>query len=62
MSIMSDNMFMDIDDDRVRTGARMYGAFWCSHCQEQKLAFGREAQPDLPYIECFPEGYFSAKV
>ena len=41
-------------------GAKMYGAFWCSHCQEQKVAFGKEAQEDLPYVECFPEGYRSA--
>jgi hypothetical protein len=33
----------------------MYGAFWCSHCAEQKAAFGSGAP--LPYTECFPEGY-----
>ena len=33
----------------------MYGAFWCSHCAEQKEAFGAGAP--LPYVECFPEGY-----
>ena len=38
-----------------RVGARMYGAFWCSHCAEQKAAFGAGAP--LPYVECFPEGY-----
>ena len=38
-------------------GAKMYGAFWCSHCQEQKVAFGVEAQNDLPYVECFPKGF-----
>ena len=38
-------------------GARMFGAFWCSHCQEQKLMFGKQAQGDLPYVECFPEGW-----
>lgn len=38
-------------------GAKMYGAFWCSHCQEQKVSFGAEAQKDLPYVECFPDGY-----
>lgn len=40
-------------------GAKFYGAFWCSHCQDQKVAFGKEAQMDLPYIECYPEGYKS---
>ena len=22
-------------------GAKFYGAFWCSHCQEQKAEFGK---------------------
>ncbi|KAK7309393.1 hypothetical protein RJT34_06080 [Clitoria ternatea] len=38
-------------------GAKMYGAFWCSHCQEQKEMFGHEAAKQLDYVECFPEGY-----
>lgn len=38
-------------------GAKMYGAFWCSHCLEQKEMFGREAAKQLDYVECFPEGY-----
>ncbi|CAH8286398.1 unnamed protein product [Eruca vesicaria subsp. sativa] len=38
-------------------GAKMYGAFWCSHCLEQKEMFGREAAKVLNYVECFPEGY-----
>ena len=36
----------------------MYGAFWCSHCFEQKQAFGAEAAHELPYVECYPQGYF----
>ena len=39
-------------------GARMYGAFWCSHCFEQKAAFGAAAAAELPYVECYPQGYF----
>ena len=39
------------------SGAKMYGAFWCSHCAEQKLAFGQEAMATFPYVECFPEGW-----
>ena len=34
----------------------MYGAFWCSHCYEQKQAFGAAAMEAFPYVECFPEG------
>ncbi|XP_015897865.3 thiol-disulfide oxidoreductase LTO1 [Ziziphus jujuba] len=38
-------------------GAKMYGAFWCSHCLEQKQMFGSEAAKLLNYVECFPDGY-----
>jgi len=41
-------------------GAKMYGAFWCSHCFEQKEAFGREAMKDFPYVECYPDGFRQA--
>ncbi|XP_075524052.1 thiol-disulfide oxidoreductase LTO1-like [Primulina tabacum] len=37
-------------------GAKLYGAFWCSHCQDQKEMFGREAAKLLNYVECFPDG------
>ena len=42
------------------SGAKMYGAFWCTHCFEQKEVFGREAQAALPYVECYPDGYKGA--
>ncbi|XVF15984.1 hypothetical protein REPUB_Repub09cG0203100 [Reevesia pubescens] len=38
-------------------GAKVYGAFWCSHCLEQKEMFGREAAKLLDYVECFPDGF-----
>ncbi|KAG0614156.1 hypothetical protein M758_6G155100 [Ceratodon purpureus] len=38
-------------------GAKMYGAFWCSHCFEQKQMFGKEALKYIEYVECYPEGY-----
>jgi len=37
------------------SGAKMYGAFWCSHCLDQKEEFGKDTE--LPYVECFPEGW-----
>jgi uncharacterized membrane protein len=37
-------------------GAKMYAAYWCPHCYEQKELFGKEALKDLPYIECAPDG------
>jgi len=33
------------------SGAVFYGAFWCSHCQDQKKLFGN-AKRFLPYVEC----------
>ncbi|MEE3718977.1 vitamin K epoxide reductase family protein [Tumidithrix elongata RA019] len=35
--------------------AKMYGAFWCPHCRDQKELFG-EAKKQIPYIECDPRG------
>jgi len=35
----------------AQTGAKMYGADWCPHCQDQKAMFGAAAKR-LPYIEC----------
>jgi hypothetical protein len=35
----------------AETGAKMYGADWCPHCQDQKAMFGPAARR-LPYIEC----------
>lgn len=37
------------------SGAQMYGAFWCPHCQTQKAQFGN-AVDAIPYVECDPEG------
>ncbi len=37
------------------SGAEMYGAFWCPHCQNQKAMFNTlfgGAADKLPYIEC----------
>lgn len=37
-------------------GAKMYGAFWCPHCQMQKQLFGEEAFAIIDYIECDTRG------
>lgn len=39
----------------AQSGAKMYGAYWCPHCQEQKEMFGASAQR-LPFVECSPGG------
>ena len=36
-------------------GVRMYGAWWCPHCAEQKEVFGY-AFRYVNYVECSPEG------
>jgi len=38
------------------TDATMYGAWWCSHCHDQKQLFGQAAAKEIPYVECDPEG------
>lgn len=37
-------------------GATMYGAYWCSHCFDQKKLFGVEALSEMPYVECDSKG------
>lgn len=32
----------------------MYGAYWCSHCQNQKAMFGSSFKY-MPYVECTQE-------
>jgi len=32
----------------------MYGAYWCSHCQNQKAMFGNSFKY-VPYVECTEE-------
>ena len=37
-------------------GVKLYGAFWCPHCQQQKQMFG-SSQKYLNYVECStPDG------
>jgi hypothetical protein len=36
-------------------GVRMYGAYWCPHCQEQKEKFGASFEY-APYTECGIQG------
>ncbi len=37
-------------------GAKMYGAYWCPHCFDQKQMFGQEAKKYMPYVECAEDG------
>ena len=35
----------------TQSGVKMYGAFWCPHCQAEKQDFGK-SESKLPYVEC----------
>lgn len=37
------------------SGAKMYGAYWCPHCQAQKKIFG-SSWDNINYIECATPG------
>jgi uncharacterized membrane protein len=37
-------------------GAKMFGAYWCPHCHDQKQLFGEPAVKEIPYVECAPDG------
>lgn len=37
-------------------GAKMYGAYWCPHCHDQKDLFGQQAWREVTYVECAPDG------
>jgi len=43
--------------------AKMYGAYWCSHCYEQKQTLGKEvfSKDYVSYIECDKEGMNSKR-
>jgi glutaredoxin len=43
-------------DHLSATGARMYGAYWCPYCTNQKRLFGGGSQR-MPYVECDPQGW-----
>ncbi|MBW4561766.1 MAG: hypothetical protein KME32_11535 [Mojavia pulchra JT2-VF2] len=43
----------------AKIGAKEYSAYWCPHCHEQKLLFGKEAEQiinDRVKVECAPDG------
>ncbi|MBV6623559.1 MAG: vitamin K epoxide reductase family protein [Rivularia sp. (in: Bacteria)] len=35
-------------------GAQEYIAWWCPHCHDQKLLFGKEAYKEVPHTDCAP--------
>ncbi|MGA7292851.1 MAG: hypothetical protein WBW53_16930 [Terriglobales bacterium] len=41
-------------------GVKMYGAYWCPHCAEQKEEFGASFEY-VPYVECGVKGDLRAE-
>jgi len=39
----------------TQRGVKMYGAWWCPHCQDQKKEFGASFEY-APYVECGIKG------
>ncbi len=39
-----------------QVGAKLYVAYWCPHCYEQKELFGFPAFKELAAVECAPDG------
>ena len=40
---------------------RFFGAYWCSHCLNQKETLGKEAMQLVPYVECDADGFNSKR-
>ncbi len=45
----------------TESGAKLYTAYWCPHCHDQKELFGRQASEKLTVIECAPDGLNSQR-
>jgi thiol-disulfide isomerase/thioredoxin len=50
--VTSENKVVQLAQCIKDSGAIFYGAFWCSHCRQQKELFGKEAMAALTYVEC----------
>lgn len=55
----SDSRSLDIARKLQRRGAKMYGAYWCTHCYDQKQRLGKKAFNRIGYIECDKGGFNS---
>eukprot|EP00956_Cyclotella_meneghiniana_P045307 scaffold362555_cov113-Cyclotella_meneghiniana.AAC.3 len=53
----SSSQALNLASDLSSLNSKMYGAFWCSHCYDQKQALGYQAMQSIPYVECDREGY-----
>ncbi|CAD5958535.1 vitamin K epoxide reductase family protein [Planktothrix agardhii] len=56
ITTISDPANIELAEYLTQSGAKMYGAFWCGHCHDQKQLFGQQAVDKMAYIECDKEG------
>lgn len=56
ITTMSDKDALRIATKLKSKNSKMYGAFWCTHCYDQKQRFGKKAFSMLTYIECDKNG------
>jgi len=47
---------LQLANDLSNLNSRMYGAYWCSHCFDQKMTLGKEAFNVVKYVECAKDG------
>ena len=47
---------LELADSLQALNAKMYGAYWCSHCYDQKEALGKQAFGKIQYVECSKDG------
>lgn len=52
----SSEQALRIGQELKQLNTRFFGAYWCSHCYEQKQRLGKEAMANVQYIECSREG------
>lgn len=55
MSIADNRSIASLAAHLRKIGAKMYGAYWCPHCSQQKELFGA-AFRSIDYVECDPDG------
>lgn len=52
----SSELALQVAQKLKQLNAKMYGAYWCSHCFNQKQNLGVEAKEYFEYVECDREG------
>ncbi|MBD2177540.1 hypothetical protein H6F42_11510 [Pseudanabaena sp. FACHB-1998] len=52
----SDSKAIELAKYLTKKGAKLYTAYWCPHCHNQKQRFGKEAVRQLQVVECDPRG------